>query len=97
MVDCYSLKPIDTDGLREAAAAAGDRVVTVEDHWPEGGLGDAVLGAFADADDRPRVVKLAVRDMPGSGKPDELLHAAGIDADAIASAARALVRGGVPV
>jgi transketolase len=97
VVDCYSLKPIDTDGLREAAAAAGDRVVTVEDHWPEGGLGDAVLGAFADADDRPRVVKLAVRDMPGSGKPDELLHAAGIDADAIASAARALVRGGVPV
>ena len=97
VVDCYSLKPIDTDGLREAAAAAGDRVVTVEDHWPEGGLGDAVLGAFADADERPRVVKLAVRDMPGSGKPDELLHAAGIDADAIASAARALVRSGVPV
>jgi len=97
VVDCYSLKPIDTDGLREAAAAAGDRVVTVEDHWPEGGMGDAVLGAFADVDDRPRVVKLAVRDMPGSGKPDELLHAAGIDADAIASAARALVRGGVPV
>ena len=97
VVDCYSLKPVDVDGLREAAAAAGDRVVTVEDHWPEGGLGDAVLGAFADADDRPRVVKLAVRDMPGSGKPDELLHAAGIDADAIASAARALVRGGVPV
>ena len=56
-----------------------------------------MLGAFADADERPRVVKLAVRDMPGSGKPDELLHAAGIDADAIASAARALVRGGVPV
>jgi transketolase len=97
VVDCYSLKPIDVDGIREAAAAAGDRVVTVEDHWPEGGLGDAVLGVFADADDRPRVVKLAVRDMPGSGKPDELLHAAGIDADAIAEAARALVRGGVPV
>ena len=77
VIDCYSLKPVDADGLREAAAAAGDRVVTVEDHWPEGGLGDAVLGAFADADDRPRVVKLAVRDMPGSGKPDELLHAAG--------------------
>jgi transketolase len=97
VVDCYSVKPIDVDGLREAAAAAGDRVVTVEDHWPDGGLGDAVLGAFADADDRPRVIKLGIRDMPGSGKPDELLHAAGIDADAIASAARALVRGGVPV
>jgi transketolase len=97
VVDCYSLKPVDVEGLREAAAASGDRVVTVEDHWPEGGLGDAVLGAYADADDRPRVVKLGVRDMPGSGKPDELLHAAGIDADAIAEAARALVRGGVPV
>jgi transketolase len=97
VVDCYSVKPVDVDGLREAAAAAGDRVVTVEDHWPEGGLGDAVLGAFADADERPRVIKLGVRDMPGSGKPDELMHAAGIDADAIASAARALVRGGVPV
>src|SRR3954452_5976770 len=97
VVDCYSLKPIAGDGPREAPAAAGERVVVAEDHWPEGGLGDAVLGAFADADERPRVVKLGVRDMPGSGKPDELLAEAGIDADAIASAARALVRGGVPV
>ncbi|MFL5855229.1 MAG: transketolase, partial [Solirubrobacteraceae bacterium] len=97
VIDCYSLKPIDVEGLREAAAAAGERVVVAEDHWPEGGLGDAVLGAFADADERPRVVKLGVRDMPGSGKPDELLAEAGIDADAIASAARTLVRGGVPV
>jgi transketolase len=97
VVDCYSLKPIDVEGLRDAAAAAGGRVVVAEDHWPEGGLGDAVLGAFADADDRPIVVKLGVRDLPGSGKPDELLAEAGIDADAIASAARALVRGGVPV
>jgi transketolase len=72
-------------------------VVVAEDHWPEGGLGDAVLGAFADAEERPPVVKLGVRDMPGSGKPAELLAEAGIDADAIASAARALVRGGVPV
>jgi transketolase len=97
VVDCYSLKPIDVEGLREAAASAGDRVVTVEDHWPEGGLGDAVLSVFADAEERPRVIKLGVRDMPGSGTPDELLHAAGIDAEAIASAAHALVRGGVPV
>jgi transketolase len=97
VVDCYSVKPIDVEGLRDAAAVAGGRVVTVEDHWPEGGLGDAVLSAFADADERPVVVKLGVRDMPGSGKPAELLHEAGIDADAIAAAARALVRGGVPV
>jgi len=91
VVDCYSIKPIDAEAVREAARECG-AIVTVEDHWPEGGLGDAVLEALADADDRPRVVKLAVREMPTSGTPDELLHAAGIDADAIASAARALVR-----
>ena len=67
----------------------------MEDHWPEGGLGEAVLAAFADAAERPRVTVLAVRDMPGSGKPAELLAAAGIDAAAIADAARALV--GQPV
>ena len=73
---------------RRASAAP---IVTVEDHWPEGGLGDAVLEALADADERPRVTKLAVREMPVSGTPEELLHAAGIDAAAIA-AARAVVR-----
>ena len=66
--------------------------MTVEDHWPEGGLGEAVLGAFADEDERPRVVKLAVSGMPRSGKPAELLAAAGIDAEHIADAARRLVQ-----
>jgi transketolase len=56
-----------------------------------------VLEAFADADERPRVIRLGVRDMPGSGKPAELLADAGIDAGAIAEAARSVVRGGVPV
>ncbi len=65
--------------------------MTVEDHWPEGGLGDAVLDALADSDEPPRVVKLAVREMPGSGKPEECLAAAGIDAEHIAAAARRLV------
>jgi transketolase len=91
VVDCYSVKPIDVDGLREAAAATG-AVVTVEDHWPEGGLGEAVLAALADLDERPRVTVLAVGSMPGSGKPAELLAAAGIDRDHIADAARQLVR-----
>jgi transketolase len=89
VIDCYSIKPIDTTTLR-AAADATSRIVTVEDHWPEGGLGDAVLDAFADSRPMPRFVKLAVSGMPGSGKPDELLHAAGIDAEAIADAAQAL-------
>jgi transketolase len=68
----------------------------VEDHWPEGGLGAAVLDVFADEDLRPRVVKLAVRDMPGSGKPAELLAAAAIDAAHIAEAARRLARTASP-
>jgi transketolase len=91
VLDCYSVKPIDVDAVRAAARECG-AVVTVEDHWPEGGLGDAVLEALAEADERPPVTKLAVREMPGSGTPDELLHAAGIDAEAIAAAARALAR-----
>jgi transketolase len=93
VIDLYSVKPIDGRTLREAAEATGGRIVTAEDHWPEGGLGEAVMSVFAADDDRPRVVKLAVADMPTSGKPAELLHAAGIDAEAIASAARRLVRG----
>jgi transketolase len=91
VIDLYSLKPVDVDTLREAAEATGDRMITVEDHWPEGGLGETVLSAFADAEAPPRVVKLAVREMPGSGTPAELLAAAGIDADHIARAARELV------
>jgi transketolase len=91
VIDAYSIKPIDAETLRAAARECG-ALVTAEDHWPEGGLGDAVLDALAEADDRPPVHKLAVREMPTSGTPDELLHAAGIDAEAIADAARALVR-----
>ena len=91
VIDAYSIKPIDADTLRAAARECG-ALVTVEDHWPEGGLGDAVLEALAEPDDRPPVHKLAVREMPTSGTPDELLHAAGIDADGIADAARALAR-----
>ena len=83
--------PIDAEALRAAARACA-AIVTVEDHWPEGGLGDAVLEALADADERPRVKKLAVREMPMSGAPAELLREAGIDAEAIAAAARAAAR-----
>jgi transketolase len=93
VVDCYSLKPIDAEGIREAAAATG-AVVTVEDHWPEGGLGEAVLSALAELDEHPAVARLAVAGMPGSGKPAELLAAAGIDRGHIADAARRLVRAG---
>ena len=96
VIDLYSVKPADGETLRAAAEETGGRVLTVEDHWPEGGIGDAVLEALSAGGELPaRVVRLAVRDMPGSGKPAELLAAAGIDADHIAEAARSLV--GAPI
>jgi transketolase len=91
VIDCYSLKPIDAETLRAATEATGGRLLTVEDHWPEGGLGEAVLAALADLEDAPCVRVLAVEGMPGSGKPAELLAEAGIDAKHIAAAARELV------
>src|SRR5688500_2074246 len=90
VLDCYSVKPLDVGMLR----AIETPIVTVEDHWPEGGLGEAVAGALAGADERPRVLRLAVQGMPHSGKPAQLLEAAGIDAAHIAETARGLVREG---
>src|SRR5207248_4713521 len=67
VIDAYSVKPIDAATLRQAAAATGGRIVVVEDHWPEGGLGDAVLDAFSGSGSGiPTVVKLGVTGMPGS-------------------------------
>jgi transketolase len=91
VIDLYSVKPVDGETLRAAAEATGGRILTVEDHWPEGGIGDAVLEALSESEAPTRLVRLAVRDMPGSGKPAELLAAAGIDAEHIAEAARSLV------
>ena len=93
VIDLYSVKPADAETLRAAAEETG-ALVTVEDHWAEGGLGDAVLSALAETGALVPVKKLAVRDLPGSGTPEELLHGAGIDADAIAAAAAALARSG---
>ncbi len=88
VVDCYSVKPIDAETLSSLAGP----IVTVEDHRAEGGLGEAVLAALAERGSASRVTVLAVRELPRSGKPAELLGAAGIDAAAIADAARRLVR-----
>lgn len=94
IIDAYSVKPIDVETLFTAAREAGNKLVTVEDHWPEGGLGEAVMEAFGGQDGtRPEIVKLAVQAMPGSGKPAELLEEAGISAHHIVQAVRALVRG----
>src|SRR5438132_2421626 len=84
VIDLYSVKPVDAETLREAAEATQARIVVAEDHWPEGGLGEAVLSALAG--EELQFAHLAVREMPASGKPAELLAAAGIDADHIAQA-----------
>ncbi len=91
VIDLYSVKPVDAETLRAAAEASGGRFVVAEDHWPEGGLAEAALSAFTDMDESPKLIHLAVREMPTSGKPAELLAAAGIDAEHIAAAARKLV------
>jgi transketolase len=90
VIDLYSIKPVDADTVRQAAQETG-RLLTVEDHWSEGGLGDAVLDVFTDGTQPPPLRKLAVRSMPASATPNEQLRAAGIDAQAITAAARALI------
>jgi transketolase len=93
VIDAYSVKPIDAETLVAAAEEAGNTFVVVEDHWPEGGLGDAVLEAFSRrGGPPPEIVKLAVQSMPGSGTPAALLDAAGISARHIVAAVEALVR-----
>jgi transketolase len=93
VVDLYSVKPVDTQALLDAAAATSDRLVVVEDHYPQGGLGGAVLEALSDAGHPARIHHLAVRSLPGSGTPAELMDAAGISANHIVQAAREAVGG----
>jgi len=93
VIDCYSVKPIDSATLTAAAQATSGRIVIAEDHHPEGGLGSAVTDALLAAGQKDlSTVHLAVRGMPGSGTGEELLAWAGIDADHIAAAARHLTR-----
>ena len=81
VIDLYSVKPIDAKTVLEAAATTNNTLVTVEDHYPEGGLNDAVMDAAAP--EGIKVHKLAVNGLPRSGKADELLEAHGISAAAI--------------
>jgi transketolase len=90
VIDCYSIKPIDKRALREAAALTKGRMVVVEDHYPEGGLCAAVMEALSADVDPPRIVHLAVRGLPGSGKPAELMDKAEISPRHIVAAARRL-------
>lgn len=90
VIDLYSVKPLDEQTLIDAAEATG-AIVTVEDHRPEGGIGEAALEVFAGSASRPRIVTLAVREMPTSGTPGQLLEQAGIDREHIARAVRVLI------
>jgi transketolase len=91
VIDLYSVKPVDVKTLREAVRVTKGRLVIVEDHYPEGGLGAAVMEALA-ADGLPtRIAHLAVKGLPTSGKPDELMNAAGISARHIVAAATKLL------
>merc|ERR1712079_415949 len=89
VIDPFTIKPIDIAAIRENAAACGGRILTVEDLYPEGGIGDAVLDAVADL--RNVVVKkLAVNAVPRSGPPMELLEMFGISANCIVKAVNEL-------
>ncbi len=88
VIDAYSIKPLGKDVIRAAAAKTKKTVITVEDHYSEGGLGDAVAGELSA--DGIKVHKLAVTALPHSGKPEELLAKFGIDAAAIVKKVKAL-------
>ena len=89
VIDAYSIKPLGKDVIKAAAKKTQNLVVTVEDHYPEGGLGDAVAGELSS--EGVKVHKLAVRELPRSGKPAELMAKYGIDASAIVQKVKSLV------
>ena len=89
VIDLYSVKPVDTESLLRAAVATNKTLITVEDHYREGGLGDAVLDAVAS--EGIKVHKLAVTSLPRSGKPEELIEVHGISAASIARKVREIV------
>jgi transketolase len=96
VIDAYSVKPIDRETLWAAARVTKGRIVIAEDHWPEGGLGSAVAEAFTATagwrEELPiHIQHLAVRSMPGSGTPAQLLAGAGIDSAAIVKTALQVV------
>jgi transketolase len=89
IIDLYSVAPIDVTTLRQAAKATNNRILTVEDHYLHGGIGDAVLSALAG--DGVRLTKMGIRQIPHSGKPAQLLDHYGISARAIAKQVKQLV------
>jgi transketolase len=90
VIDLFSLQPLDRDELIVSARASGGVVITVEDHYAHGGLGDAVLWALAE--ERVRAFKLAVREIPHSGKSMKLIEKYGISSGHIVSAVKSAVK-----
>ncbi|HTW23751.1 MAG TPA: transketolase [Candidatus Baltobacteraceae bacterium] len=89
VIDLYCVKPVDGKALAREIGATNGKLITVEDHWPEGGVGEAVLAALAQAGAAPSKSRLlAVTGMPHSGKPEELVDAFGISAKHIVAAVR---------
>ncbi|HEY5931534.1 MAG TPA: transketolase [Nitrospira sp.] len=89
VIDLYSIAPIDRTTLAESGRATQRRILTVEDHYAHGGLGDAVLSAVAT--EGMKVYKLAVREIPHSGKPDELVDHYGIGVRSIVEATKRII------
>jgi transketolase len=90
VIDLYSVAPVDGKALVAAGTATGRRIITVEDHYAAGGIGDAVAEAVEESGIRVR--RIAVREIPRSGKPDELLDRFGISARHIVEAVKQLDR-----
>lgn len=91
VIDLYSVKPVDVQGLASNLRSAGGRLVVAEDHHPEGGIGETVMAALTAAGEPFVIAHLAVRRLPRSGKPAELLDEAGISSLHIEQAVRELL------
>jgi len=90
IIDLFTVKPVDRDTILESVKATNNRLIVVEDHYREDGLGEAVMAALADQTDI-KIVRLAVQEVPHSGTPEQLLSKYGIDAEHIVNAVEKLV------
>ncbi len=88
IIDAYSVEPVDKDNISREVEEAGGKVVVAEDHFQNGGLGDAVAQALSG---KAEIIHLAVKDLPRSGKPEELLDKYGIDANHIKKSVKKLI------
>lgn len=90
IIDLYSVKPFDKETIIKVAHASGNAIITIEDHYKQGGIGEMISAALCNTD--ILVESLAVLQLPRSGKPEELLHLFGIDAESIVKAVRNFVK-----